>query len=132
MPLSKEGISDLRAFQSYKLVQFIVSESEMTEALRQVATGKTGKVSDKAPPRKLIGDVLIEMKIINQAMLAKVIRHYDPDKDGRLGDFLVAKKVISERDLKRALAHQSGKAIPEIPVQPGSASGKKRRQAGRQ
>ena len=84
----------------------------MAEALRQVATGETGQVSDKEPSRKLLGDVLIEMKIISQAMLAKAIRHYDPERDGRLGDFLVAKKVINATGLQHALAFQSGKGMP--------------------
>lgn len=112
VPLSKEGLEDIKAFQNYRIVQFVVTENEMAESLRQAATGKIGKVSDKEPSKKLLGDVLIELKIIEQTMLAKAIRLYDPGKDGRLGDFLVAKKAISPSGLRRALAFQSGKRTP--------------------
>ena len=109
MPLSNEGIREIKTFKRLSVVQFIVTESEMSESLRQVATGKIGKISGRAPSKPLLGDVLIGLKIINQNQLANAIRHYDPKKDGRLGDYLVKQNVITEESLMRALTEQSGK-----------------------
>lgn len=108
-PLSELGRRALADFHTGEIEQFIVTETDMTAALRQAATGEY-IAPDQAASCRLLGDVLIEMKILSQAALAEAVRDYDPEKHGRLGDYLVARKVINADDLKRALAAQRGDA----------------------
>ncbi len=56
------------------------------------------------------------MKIMTQGDLAEAVKDYDPDKDGRLGDYLVKESVISDNDLQRALAIQKGQEPVLQPV----------------
>ncbi len=106
-PLPESGQRELADFNAGEIKQFIVTETDMTAALQLAATGETGEL-DQTKSCSLLGDVLIKMKILNQTVLAEMVRDYDPKKHGRLGDYLVAKEVISSSNLERALATQRG------------------------
>ena len=104
-PLPESGRVEVADFHTGEIEQFIITETEMTAALQLAATGETGELN-LVRSRRLLGDVLIEMKILSQAILAEAVRDYDPKEHGRLGDYLVIKDVISSSDLEVALLAQ--------------------------
>lgn len=107
-PLSEVARKELKGFHQSEIEQFIVTETDMATALHQIATGESGDISNEKIPLQLLGDVLIKMKTLTQKDLAAAVQNYDPDKDGRLGDYLVKKHIVSINDLERALAVQRG------------------------
>jgi len=104
-PLPESGRAEVTDFHAGEVEQFIVTETEMTAALQLVATGETVELNQMRS-RRLLGDVLIEMRILSQSRLAEAVRDYDPKEHGRLGDYLVAKSIITTSDLERALLEQ--------------------------
>jgi type IV pilus assembly protein PilB len=69
-----------------------------------------------APQPKKLGEILIEMGLIDDARRAEALQLQT--KSGKqLGALLIEKRAISEADLYRALSRQSG--IPYIALRPG-------------
>jgi type IV pilus assembly protein PilB len=69
-----------------------------------------------APQLKKIGEILIEMKLIDDTQRAEALQLQE--KSGKqLGAILIEKRTISEADLYQALSRQSG--IPYIALRPG-------------
>ena len=52
----------------------------------------------------LIGDLLIEMGLVTRAAFEAALTSYRPDRDGRIGDYMVARHVISRDALRLAMA----------------------------
>jgi adsorption protein B len=57
---------------------------------------------------------LIEMGLVRRQDLDEALRRYSPERDGRFGDFLVAREVIQSGDLDMALQRQASFAQPAI------------------
>jgi bacteriophage N4 adsorption protein B len=54
----------------------------------------------------LIGDLLIELGLVTRAAFEKALNSYRPERDGRIGDYMVARQVISREALRIAMAEQ--------------------------
>ncbi|WP_366146105.1 glycosyl transferase family protein [Paraburkholderia sp.] len=64
---------------------------------------------DAPHPRRgvpLIGDLLIEMGLVTREAFEAALQDYRPDRDGRIGDFMVASNVITADALSRVTAEQ--------------------------
>ena len=59
----------------------------------------------------LIGDVLIQMGILNEYVLQHVLEDFDPARHGRCGSYLVSRGVITNKQLHRALLRQLSGAL---------------------
>ncbi|CAM2147575.1 bacteriophage N4 adsorption protein B [Pararobbsia alpina] len=55
----------------------------------------------------LLGDLLIEMRLVTRAVFEQALSTYKPDEDGRIGDYLVARGAIPAEALERALTQQA-------------------------
>ncbi|GGF19932.1 bacteriophage N4 adsorption protein B [Aliidongia dinghuensis] len=99
----------------------IVRESDIADGLRLV----TGIVQQPAleptaaPP--LLGDLLIEMGALRRQDLSEALDRYEPARDGRFGQFLIAHGRIDAEDLQAALERQNGFA-PELVNNPESTA----------
>ncbi len=69
-----------------------------------------------APQLKKIGEILIEMGLIDDAQRAEALQ-LQARSGKQLGAILIEKRTISEADLYKALSRQSG--IPYIALRPG-------------
>ncbi len=106
-PLRPQPLADLTASLGHDPVQVIARESEIAAGLRvlrgdetaldEVATGRA---------RPLLGDVLIEHRLIDRAAFDKAMALYRPEQHGRIGDFLVQSGVLSAASLAEALTLQ--------------------------
>lgn len=119
----------LHAASGRTVVMHIVRESEVTAGLRLLrpvdAAAAAGAEADNgaiaAPPTPydadapaealmrgvpLLGDLLIELGLVTRARFDAALTSYRPDRDGRIGDYMVARHVISRDALNRAMAEQ--------------------------
>jgi len=114
VPLPETARRELEDIHAGPIESFIITETDMSAALRQAATGETVSAG-KTNTRRLLGDVMIELKILNHNALAEAVRDYDPKKHRRLGDYLVKTGAITADELERALSAQ--KSEFQIPGQ---------------
>jgi len=50
----------------------------------------------------LLGEILLEMELVRRDSLAAMLARYHPDRDGRIGDFLVAEGVVTREAVQIA------------------------------
>jgi type IV pilus assembly protein PilB len=67
-------------------------------------------------PRKKLGEILVEMKVLTEEQLEKALRSQAASSK-RLGEWLAANMQLAEADLLKALSRQTG--IPCISLRPG-------------
>ncbi|WP_321881988.1 glycosyl transferase family protein [Paraburkholderia bannensis] len=118
--LSDAAIDDLHALAQRTVSLHIVRESEVTAGLRilrraeePLLTGAHGEVAVMSPADlgatrgvPLLGDLLIEMGLVSRARFDAALQDYRPERDGRIGDFMVARHIISREALQSAIAAQ--------------------------
>ena len=69
-------------------------ESEIAAAMRLMRHhGTAANVFPVEVP--LLGEILLEMELVQRDSLAAMLARYHPDRDGRIGDFLVAEGVVT-------------------------------------
>src|SRR5689334_11101396 len=83
----------------------VVRESEIAGALRVMRPNETVTGTDAVP---LLGDLLLRMGLVRRDALDPVLSHYQPEEDGRIGDFLVAQGVVTRMRLSRRWRPSSG------------------------
>jgi bacteriophage N4 adsorption protein B len=124
-PLTDAALADLNASMPGGFVQEIVREGEIAAGLRVLrgvgATRPAGD-SDGAQPRQpvaaahadhararsvpLIGDLLIENGYVKRGDFEAAMQHYRPDRHGLIGDYMVAREVISRDALDNVIQQQ--------------------------
>ena len=85
--------------------QFIARESEINAGLRLIC-GADYRIN--AVP--LLGDLLVEMKLISREHFQAALDEYRPHRDGRIGDYLVRRGVASEQAIATAVEEQQRRA----------------------
>ncbi|WGS53255.1 glycosyl transferase family protein [Paraburkholderia sp. D15] len=119
-----EALAELHDLSGHTVTVHIVRESEVSQGLRilrdvgqQLVAGGTWSATDngsedetsgESPVRgvPLLGDLLIEMGLVTRAAFEAALKTYRPDRDGRIGDYMVARHVISRDALRRAIEEQ--------------------------
>jgi hypothetical protein len=99
----------------------IVRESDVVRGLRIVTGIARHAELDTRPASPLLGDLLIEMGALRRQDLAEALDRYEPARDGRFGQFLVAHSLIGAEDLQTVLTLQCGFA-PTLVLNPEDAS----------
>ncbi len=99
--LQENAINQINKMVGLQIEQQIVSESEIREALRLLSG--TANYDNTAP---LLGDILIEMALIDRVQFEMALTEYRPQRDGRIGDYLVAQGVVSPSNIERAVQEQ--------------------------
>ncbi|MDO8414095.1 MAG: hypothetical protein Q7S51_09940 [Gallionellaceae bacterium] len=85
-----------------------------------------GNIADTTPPatpiasgkRRLIGDILVEAGVLSMRDMEKCLDDFDPKQHGRLGGYLVARKMVTPAQLQQALQQQQSIASPDTPSTP--------------
>jgi len=101
-PLSEaEQAQLLHDVHATALEQSIARESEINAGLRLIS-GETYRI-DAVP---LLGDLLVEMRLIARDQFERVLDEYKPQRDGRIGDYLVKHGVATEAAIAEAVREQ--------------------------
>lgn len=101
-PLSDaEQAQLLQDVQASAVEQSIARESEINAGLRLIS-GETYRI-DAVP---LLGDLLVEMRLIARDQFERVLDEYKPQRDGRIGDYLVKHGVATEAAIAEAVREQ--------------------------
>jgi adsorption protein B len=113
-PLADEVIAELSALIDGPVVEQIVREGEIAAGLRALrgvdisapaeAGASAGHASARSVP--LIGDLLIEHGHVRREDFEAALQHYRPDRHGRIGDYMVAREVISLAALDNVIQEQ--------------------------
>jgi len=100
-PLSEaEQAQLLHDVHATAVEQLIARESEINAGLRLIS-GETYRI-DAVP---LLGD-LVEMRLIARDQFERVLDEYKPQRDGRIGDYLVKHGVATEAAIAEAVREQ--------------------------
>ncbi|HZZ09703.1 MAG TPA: glycosyl transferase family protein [Paraburkholderia sp.] len=118
-PLAPAVLDALSAQVAGPLAQSIVREGEIAAGLRALrgvetpgaaleAVTPSGDGVEPAPVRSvpLIGDLLIEHGYVRRDAFEAAMQHYRPDRHGRIGDYMVARDVISRVALEKVIQQQ--------------------------
>lgn len=91
----------LHDVEATALAQSIARESEVNAGLRLIS-GESYRI-DAVP---LLGDLLVEMRLIARDQFERVLDEYKPQRDGRIGDYLVKHGVATEAAIAEAVREQ--------------------------
>ncbi|WP_165190253.1 glycosyl transferase family protein [Paraburkholderia dioscoreae] len=114
-PLGDEVLAELAQALGQPVTQQIVRESEIATGLR-VLRGEQEALAVGAARVPLIGDLLIELGHVTRERFNEALQLYRPDLDGRIGDFMMTRGVITAVALNAAIqaqarARQSGALV---------------------
>jgi adsorption protein B len=116
-PPADDALAELCEISGRAVALQIVRESEISAGLRILRHVDEPLVADEhtvVPPMTtgavrgvpLIGDLLIEMGLVARAPFEHALKDYRPDRDGRIGDYMVARNVISRDALSQVIEQQ--------------------------
>jgi bacteriophage N4 adsorption protein B len=115
--LPDDALETLREASKRTVSLHIVRESEIAAGLRilrhiddpLVAGASVVRSPAELGARRgvpLLGDLAIEMGLAARAPFEAALQAYEPARDGRIGEFMVAREVMTSEALARALAMQ--------------------------
>jgi adsorption protein B len=100
-PVAEEAQQAIAALLPHQPSWHIVRESEIAAAMRLMRHhGTAANVFPVEVPR--LGEILLEMDLVQRDSLAAMLARYHPDRDGRIGDFLVAEGVVTREAVQIA------------------------------
>lgn len=103
-PLSAEGLEQISAELGSEPMQLIARESEIIHQLRQLDAPDDRSMPDASAP--LLGDLLIEMGLLDRDVFNTAMLQYRPQHHGRIGDYLVDIGVLPRATIEQAVARQ--------------------------
>ncbi|HEX8544825.1 MAG TPA: glycosyl transferase family protein [Pseudomonas sp.] len=113
-PLSPEGLQQISDELGSEPVQLIARESEIVAQLREVNALDGQAVPNARAP--LLGDLLIEMGLLDRDVFTRAMLHYRPQHHGRIGDYLVDSGVLPRTTIEQAVARQHSHYPTELPA----------------
>lgn len=106
-PLSKPALAELSAALQAPLAQKLVRESEIAAGLRLLRGDTTGfDAVARGVGIPLLGDILIEQKLVVRSAFDAAMIEYHPERDGRIGEFLVRRGIVTPAAIQQAVAEQ--------------------------
>ncbi|WP_252508345.1 hypothetical protein, partial [Acinetobacter baumannii] len=90
--------------------------SEINAGLRLIG-GERQWHLDNVP---LLGDLLVEMRLIDHARFEIALDDYMPQRDGRIGDYLVKQGITTEEAVAQAMQEQRRRAAALQSPPPGA------------
>ncbi|MDB5947099.1 MAG: glycosyl transferase family protein, partial [Ramlibacter sp.] len=117
-PLSQEAVDELTRALQMQPLQRIAREGEIAVALRMLreGSGTPADAAQRIPSGPLLGDMLIERGLLRKEVFDMAMRDYRPDKHGRIGDYLVDRRVIP-RDVVEQVVQEQRKFFAEAATQ---------------
>ncbi|MDN3223797.1 glycosyl transferase family protein [Pseudomonas nunensis] len=113
-PLPDEGLQQVSDELGSEPVQLIARESEIVAQLRQLNVRDGQSVPDARAP--LLGDLLIEMGLLDRDVFSRAMLRYRPQIHGRIGDYLVDSGVLPRATIEQAVARQHSHYPAELPA----------------
>ena len=113
-PLSAEGLQQISDELGSEPVQLIARESEIVAQLREVNALDGQAVPNARAP--LLGDLLIEMGLLDRDVFSRAMLNYRPQHHGRIGDYLVDIGVLPRATIEQAVARQHSHYPTELPA----------------
>jgi adsorption protein B len=113
-PLPTAGLQQVSEVLGSEPVQLIARESEIVAQLRQLSVRDGQAVPDARAP--LLGDLLIEMGLLNRDEFNRAMLQYRPQRHGRIGDYLVDSGVLPRSTIEKAVARQHSHYPAELPA----------------
>ncbi|MCS3840236.1 adsorption protein B [Pseudomonas sp. JAI111] len=113
-PLPAEGLQQISNELGSEPVQLIARESEIVAQLRQLNVRDGQAVPDARAP--LLGDLLIEMGLLDREVFDRAMLQYRPQRHGRIGDYLVDSGVLPREIIEKAVARQHSHYPAELPA----------------
>ncbi|APV42882.1 type II secretion system protein E [Pseudomonas frederiksbergensis] len=113
-PLTAEGLQQISDELGTEPLQLIARESEIVAQLRQQNVREGQSVPDARAP--LLGDLLIEMGLLDRDVFSRAMLQYRPQHHGRIGDYLVDSGVLPRTTIEKAVARQHSHYPEELPA----------------
>ncbi|RZI75887.1 MAG: glycosyl transferase family protein [Pseudomonas sp.] len=113
-PLSAEGLQQISDELGSEPVQLIARESEIVAQLRNVYALDGQPVPSARAP--MLGDLLIEMGLLDRDVFNRTMLNYRPQHHGRIGDYLVDSGVLPRTTIEQAVARQHSHYPTELPA----------------
>lgn len=113
-PLSAEGLQQISDELGSEPVQLIARESEIVAQLRNVNALDGQPVPNARAP--MLGDLLIEMGLLDRDVFNRTMLNYRPQHHGRIGDYLVDSGVLPRTTIEQAVARQHSHYPTELPA----------------
>lgn len=113
-PLPAEGLQQISDELGSEPVQLIARESEIVAQLRNVNALDGQPVPNARAP--MLGDLLIEMGLLDRAVFNRTMLNYRPQHHGRIGDYLVDSGVLPRATIEQAVARQHSHYPTELPA----------------
>lgn len=106
-PLSPAALAALTAALRTPVTQKIARESEIAAGLRLLRGDETSfDAVARGATAPLLGDILIEKNLVARADFEAALVDYHPERDGRIGEFLVQRGIITPAAIQQAVAEQ--------------------------
>ena len=107
-PLSDASLVEIERILGVAPRQRIVRESEIANALRLLrgSAAQFEAVKVGAPGVPLLGDMLIEQRLLKRDIFEAAMGEYRPQRHGRVGDYLVDRGVITRDVIERVVEQQ--------------------------
>jgi adsorption protein B len=102
-PLNTEQREEFQAATGRAPLQRIVREGEVAAALRFLRDVGAGA----SPHTPLLGDLLVERGFISQDAFDAALDAYQPDRDGRIGEYLLKVGAVTPEALTAAVIEQA-------------------------
>jgi adsorption protein B len=116
-PLPEDALALLKQeTRSAHIEQSIARESEINAGLRLIGGDQHWQL-DNVP---LLGDLLVEMRLIDHARFEIALDAYKPQRDGRIGDYLVKQGITTEEAVAQAMQEQRRRAAALQSPPPGA------------
>ncbi|MET0777661.1 MAG: glycosyl transferase family protein [Pseudomonas mandelii] len=113
-PLPALGLQQVSEVLGSEPVQLIARESEIVAQLRLMNVREGQSVPDARAP--LLGDLLIEMGLLDRDVFNRTMLQYRPQRHGRIGDYLVDSGVLPRATIEKAVARQHSHYPAELPA----------------
>ncbi len=111
-PLGEAPLAYLEAQMGQPVTQRIVREGDIARGMRMLRDVEVSAAgSDETMPAQtrgvpLIGDLLIELGFVTRSLFESALESYRPDLHGLIGDYMVAREVISRDALNSVILEQ--------------------------
>ncbi len=109
-PLSVESLDVISNVLGHVPVQYIIREGEIAAIFRflkdeTIEFKNIAQIDNNIP---LLGDLLIQKGLVDHHVFEAAMNNYQPQHDGRIGDYLVAKGIIRRDAIEMVVLEQRG------------------------
>ncbi len=106
-PLPPPTLAEFSAALQAPVTQRLVRENEIISGLRLLRGDETSfEAVARGAGAPLLGDILIEKNLVAKSDFEAALEDYHPERDGRIGEFLVKRGIVTPAAIQQAVAEQ--------------------------